>query len=232
MRPIIDQPIHFSTLRINSGSAVGTSFLVRKDHRRFLITAAHVCPNVAVGDRVGIWRHGCWDYIQVTGVQKCVAGTDLVVIRVPDNMGAGLPWDMLKANVVVGESVSYCGFPLGLQMEDVPDADGFPMSIVKAGTVSAFFHKDGRAEILVDTINNRGFSGGPVVRFCHDSGVRFVIAVVSNYKFDAPAEVYRRLADDRLEPVGDLFVQPNSGFMRAVSIRHAQDAIVSLCEAE
>lgn len=225
MLPIIDQPVLFSTLKITCGSGVGTCFLVRMDHRRFLITAAHVCRSVAAGDRVGIWRHGGWTYVSVTGIQRCIAGTDLAVIRVPDREGAGLPWEMLKSDVGVGESVSYCGFPLGLQMEGMPDTEGFPVSVVKSGTVSAFFHKNGKLKILIDTINNRGFSGGPVVRYCHASKTRYVFAVDVNYKFDSPSEVYRRRADGNFELVGDLFVQPNSGFMRAVSIGHAQDAI-------
>lgn len=225
MLPIIDQPVLFSTLKITCGSGVGTCFLVRKDHRRFLITASHVCPSVIAGDRVAIWRHGGWAYVPVTGIQRCVAGTDLAVIRVPDGEGAGLPWEMLKSDVCVGESVSYCGFPLGLQMDDMPDTEGFPISIVKSGIVSGFFHKNGQSVILIDTINNSGFSGGPVVRYCQESKTRYVFAVVFEYIFDSKSHVYRRRADGNFELVGDLFVQPNSGFMRAVSIRHAQDAI-------
>ncbi len=96
------------------------------------------------------------------------------------------------------------------------------MPLLKAGMMSGSRKVGDDKVYLFDTLNNRGFSGGPIIRGEPESPS--VIAVVCGYEFDAPLKIEQKNPCGTFEEVSDYRVRPNSGFMMGTPIRHAVNA--------
>lgn len=222
MSVLVDVAILDRVVRIKYGNEVGSGLYVQLAGVCMILTAAHLVRGMQDGDRLGIRFKDDWHMLDVTGVAFCEAGTDVCAIRPRTHWGEGLHEDQLESvGLKFGEEVAYCGFPLSLEMQGFPGALGWPKGFVKAAILSgALMGPEEKLDcFLFDTINNRGFSGGPVVR--SDNGKLKVVAIVSGYKYDAPSPVYLKRPDGTEEESQDYFVKPNSGFMKAIPISRA-----------
>jgi hypothetical protein len=111
-----------------------------------------------------------------------------------------------------------------MENEPLPDTPDWIHPFVKSGVMSGAIKRDGYREYVFDTHNNKGFSGGPIIKRDHKTNELTVIAVVSDYKFDRPLVVQRRAENGDYEDLPDYRVLPNSGFMRGVPINLAIEA--------
>ena len=190
MGVMVDMAFLDRTLRIKYGTQVGSAVYVQLAGMCMVLPAAHIVDGMQVGDRLGVRFKSDWTMVDVTGVSRCKIGTDVCAIRTRTQWGEGLREEQLTGGIVMGEEVAYCGFPLNLEMEGLPGSLGWPKGFVKSAIFSgAVAQKQGRHDYLFDTINNRGFSGGQIIK--SDNGRLCVVALVSGYKHDAPAPVYR-----------------------------------------
>lgn len=64
-----------------------------------------------------------------------------------------------KKNVIVTQEVYFLGFPFGSSAGEFPAFGIHPVPIAKHGILSAI----GDGNLVVDALNNPGFSGGPIV---------------------------------------------------------------------
>ena len=117
----------------------------------------------------------------------------------------------------LSQGVYFVGFPRGLFIENYVVNDGFPIPLVKHGIIAALHTGVLGSPFLVDGINNRGFSGGPVVRDDREM-IPTIIGVVSGYQASYEP-VYRH------ESKTDLTVQVNTGLLVAYPIDYAVEAI-------
>jgi hypothetical protein len=215
------------TLRIRYGAQVGSAVYTQFSNVCMVLTAAHVVQGMQVGDRLGIRFKSDWKMVDVTGISFCKLGTDCCAIRTRTQWGEGLHEEHLVGGIALGEEVAYCGFPLNLEMEGLPGSLGWPKGFVKSAIFSGVTAQaPGVDTYLFDTINNQGFSGGPIIK--RDGDKLRVVALVSGYKFDTPAPVYTRLPDGKLIETADYVVKPNSGFMIGIPIKRAVDAAKEL----
>lgn len=104
------------------------------------------------------------------------------------------------------------------------------MPIVKGGIYSGSvkFQEEIMTH-LFDTVNNKGFSGGPVFAEGADR-VPKLAAIVFGYWYDRDLNIHRIGADGSKTPLEDLVVRPNSGFMRAVPISRALELIEEMTQ--
>lgn len=216
MSVLVDQAILDRTMRIQYAQGVGSAFYFEINGVKLIVTAAHLVSGIADGDSIGIRFKTGWVYKKMIRV---LPGDphDICVLMPETQWGEGMPESKLQGGLALGQEVAYCGFPLGLEMEGLEGALGWPKGYVKTGTFSGLLqHKAGYNDFLFDTINNVGFSGGPVVAVVN--GERRIVATVSGYQFDAPLPIFRKDPNGSLSEVPEYYVRPNSGFMRAVPI--------------
>jgi hypothetical protein len=175
---------------------------------------------MAKGDKLGIRFESDWHLVDVKDFEVCDRGSDVAAICPGTHWGEGLSPDYFDGGMFVGEDVAYCGFPLSLETYGLPGGLGWPKGFVKSAIFSgAIARPDGLHDFLFDTINNQGFSGGPIL--VRNKGRLRVVALVSGYKYDAPSPVYRRWPDGSEELSSDYFIKPNSGFMVGTPIERA-----------
>jgi hypothetical protein len=131
-------------LRIEAYGSVGTGTLVEFRDRQFIVTAAHVVQGVHAGDKLNVearWTKG------TISILRKDARSD-------------------TATLVVGrkvEDVFLAGFPAGegtyVDFKDGEDTKRELNPFLRKGIISTV---RGKQELIVDSLIQKGFSGGPV----------------------------------------------------------------------
>lgn len=169
-----------------SGEPVGTCFTVEHGGNTYLVTAAHVFQVGAHGGHVVLQRRTAkreyepWrlPYELVDISQE----HDMAVVQIEPHDAPRLPLaDM--GGLVLGSQCQFFGFPFGLATWPGTTKGIHPFNtvpFVKGATLASF---DLEQKILVlDGINNRGFSGGPVVLRKRAREHVVVVGVVCAYR--------------------------------------------------
>jgi len=86
------------------------------------------------------------------------------------------------------QEVYFLGFPFVITMPSVTNVnnanDGFPFPLVKKACVSALHTEEEPSLMLLDGINNKGFSGGPVCFYNINTNNLEICGVISGYYSD------------------------------------------------
>jgi len=207
------------TLFIHSAE-YGSAFIIDVDNVEYIVTAKHLLPNTLVSS-IQIRRNHAWVTHSVMEIGRAPGEIDIAVLKIHDQLvDSYLPAPADMDGLTLGQDVFFIGFPYKLEGEVGLLLDGRPLGYVKKGTVSVF-NSPNHPALVLDAINNEGFSGGPVVFApigMPSNDLRFA-AVVSKYR----TENEPVLSADGL-PTGDI-ISYNTGFLYAYSIRHAVDLI-------
>jgi len=127
--------------------------------------------------------------------------------------------DAALASVYLSQDVYFLGYPFGLSIEGGKANNGFPIPFAKKGIIAAFTEDEGGVPILiVDAINNHGFSGGPVLVMDHSAHLLKVVGVVSSYKVEED-NVMNGTSETKMS------VRSNTGLLVAYFIKAALDVI-------
>ncbi|WP_419253609.1 trypsin-like peptidase domain-containing protein [Caulobacter sp. ErkDOM-YI] len=210
-------------LRIEYVRGPATAILVTVGGKGYVVTAGHVVEGLQPGDNIRFRVDESWSALPIESVRFGVRD-DIAILTSPLlGPNSGLPEERINGFITVGSTASYCGFPLGIEGVR-PEGHRWPIPMVKAAIYSGSTNLEGPMVHLFDTVNNKGFSGGPI--YVNDgTAIPKLCAIVSGYKFDRPIPLMRR--DEQGGFVEDPvhFVQPNSGFMLAVPILRALELI-------
>jgi S1-C subfamily serine protease len=216
-------------LEIRYNGFSGTAFLVDYANKPYLVTANHMVEtagNSATVEVLGA-NDSLWHPIPFTilhGSSPCV---DVAVLVSPDLGLTGidpLPYDY---NFAMGQEAYFLGFPFGLYTAFKGKNVAVPL--IKHGYISASvpcsaIYPGGSADdnlILLDGINNHGFSGGPVVGPDVFDGTRALklVGVISGYKNeDVPVDVNG-------QSIPNVSGEVNSGIILVIPISRAIDLI-------
>lgn len=223
---------------VKSRFGKGTIFSIDVDQREYWITAKHVLtgaehpPFGSIVEKFAllqIFDPGANEEKWVPINFKVIdpgKDIDIVVLAAPTpllqnpvaSVGTG------SGGVFLGGECEFLGFPYGGGWQARFDnGQRYWMPYIKHCYVSAMPDGPVRAWVL-DGINNKGFSGGPVV-FRTGADQR-IMAVVSSY-YTEPADVVPSLVPKKKSPApkSKTKVNVNSGFMVAFDIAPAIDAI-------
>jgi S1-C subfamily serine protease len=216
-------------LQIRFNGFSGTAFIVDYGSRAYLVTANHMVA--AAGDHATVDVLGPTDslwhpseFAILHGHSPCVDVAVLVPADAKLTSIDPLPYDYTFA---MGQEAYFLGFPFGLFTTF--GGQNVAVPLIKHGYISATvacsaIYPDGSKGdtlILLDGINNHGFSGGPVVAPDVFDGTRALklIGVVSGYKYeDEPVSVNGQTAPN-------VSGSANSGIIIVVPIERAIDLI-------
>lgn len=208
------------TFQLKFGGQSGSCFTLDVAGRQYLVTARHLVAGIKNEDQVEILNDGHWHRIPVKAFFPSPESVDIAVLAPPMQISPShsLP-PAETTNYYLSQEVYFLGFPYGLSMDGKNLNAGFPLPFVKRAIISAFVDAEGGAQLLVlDGLNNPGFSGGPVVLTDMKTGQLMVVGVVSGYRFQ----------EDRILEGGKettLSVRSNSGLVLAYGIKKALDVI-------
>ncbi|MDQ3535195.1 MAG: serine protease [Bacteroidota bacterium] len=202
---------------IKFGNSSGTCFAIDWEGRQYLVTAKHVISGIFDNGIIEIFFKAKWhpQQIKLIGHHPKV---DVSVIEIGSVL-SNLPLEPTAGGIALGQDVYFLGFPFSLsdQRNSYINRD-FPLPLVKKGILSAMFNDEKGDYLLLDGINNPGFSGGPVV-FKPNKGNGFKVAgIISGYRI-SPEPVY--LNND----IAEYNIRANTGIIIAFNIRNATDII-------
>lgn len=172
------------TFRIAYCGNTGTCFAIDVDGRQYIVTARHVVDGIHPKDSISIYHDGIWKTLRTEVAWLSQSEQDIAILSPEIQISPTHLLEPTSAGMVLGQDVYFCGYPYGLKVEVGPDLNrGFPIPLVKKGVLSGMFP----GHILIDGINNPGFSGGPVVFATPRSNDFKVAGVISGYKVEYDA---------------------------------------------
>jgi S1-C subfamily serine protease len=201
---------------IKNGNDIGSAFTIERQGRQYLITARHLVAQIKDGDSIELLKEGRFSTYTVKRIPVEPPNADVAVLVLPSPLPGTLPIAVDGA-MTLSEELYFLGFPYGLVIPGVVLDSGFHLPLVKRGIVSGFGLQDGVNFLLLDGFNNRGFSGGPIVRGT-PADRPTIIGVVSGYRYeDEPIQLKGKPSD--------YTYQANTGIVIGIGIRHAIEAI-------
>ncbi len=172
------------TFRIKSSENTGTCFTIDVDGRQYIVTARHVLDGIQQKDSIDIYHEGIWKTLKTEIAWLSQTEQDIAILSPEIQVSPTHPLESTSTGLVLGQDVYFCGYPYGLKIEVSSDINrGFPIPLVKKGALAGIFPN----HMLIDAINNPGFSGGPVVFAAPQSNDFKVAGVVSGYKVEYDA---------------------------------------------
>jgi hypothetical protein len=201
----------------------GTAFTIDVDGRQYLVTAAHLLPKEGDHFGVKISQNGAWQDLAVQ-VVRCPGEIDVAVLIPPAKLSVTFPLDPTSDQLQVGQDVFFLGFPYGLSMSFAMSS-GHPFALVKKGILSGFLGRKGIDGFLLDGMNVKGFSGGPIVFRPGLSSTNFRVAGVIGGYISERLPIFQKGTKKGQDTETDTFVNANTGLAYGFDIRFALDAI-------
>ena len=218
---MVQNEIYCRVLRTLYGNYSGTAFTMESHGEQFLVTAKHLFKNT-----------GCPSTANI----KLNIGTEYqpfdVDIRYPVNPKVDIAVMKLKPQrfltpvyensystegLVYGQDVYFVGFPFEYDnILGLFPGGNLPIPFVKKACVSAIL-QDGAGTILLDGINNPGFSGGPVCfkKIEKKKKTMNILGVISGYRS------FKQSVFDQNDKQTSFYVRENTGIIVVSDIKHA-----------
>jgi len=204
------------TFQIQYNNGSGTCFSIDIDNKQYFVTARHVIEGLKTGDNIELSYQKKWYKISVTLIGHS-SDTDVSVFAISDFIhNAPLPAN--SNGIIYGQDVYFLGFPYGLKSDVGSLNRDFPIPMVKKAIVSNFVFENKLKVILLDGLNNPGFSGGPVV-YKEPNQIDFKVAgVISGYRYELEDALINN------QPA-NIQVRINTGIIISYAIEAALDLI-------
>nr|WP_294850284.1 serine protease [uncultured Sphingomonas sp.] len=167
---MVPSDVMLRVFQIRCGLSVGTAFTVDIDGRQYLVTANHLIEEFSDAEGLQIFHLDDWKNLsaELLGRDESL---DVAVFSAGQLLS---PLDLdAQANLggmYFGQECFFLGFPFGWAGREHSVNDGFPLPFVKRATVSMFHFAEKDGWLILDGMNNEGFSGGPVAYRNHDTG--------------------------------------------------------------
>ena len=200
----------------------GTGFTVRVDGRQYLVTARHVLDGegeASIPQRATIefFHAGHWRTVPYELVCSTADPEDIAVLALPQLLANFPDIELGTKGLVYGQEVYFLGFPFGWQGDGAVNNE-YPLPYVKRAIVSMLDFPPSPMLVL-DGINNVGFSGGPVA-FKNQTGHWQIAAVVSGFN-----SVREAVFEGRTNIPASYTVEQNTGLIDATPLDSVLDLI-------
>jgi hypothetical protein len=183
----VPQNVLSETYLIKYGNNCGTCFRICIDSKHYLITAKHNAQGIQNGDRVAIFYNNDWRFFNVTPIMCENESVDIIALETEESLKSQQSTLVpCEKDFYLGQDVFLVGFPeryLGLNLSNYCQVNnGYPIPFAKKCIISSFGDKNGIQFLCLDTVANKGFSGGPVFRLVNDTC--YVYGVITKHLFD------------------------------------------------
>jgi hypothetical protein len=190
--------ILFKTRMIRLKAEHGTMFSIQVDDREYWLTAKHILTGVRSGPSGEVKEKSialdvldpvgdaiAWQTFQFAVIDP---GKDIdIVVLVPTTKLQGFDIPSLKASsggVGMGQECSFLGYPFAnAWTATFQNSMQYKMPFIKSCHISGIIKVAGADVLVLDGINNAGFSGGPVLYLTGADQV--VLGVIAGYKAEA-----------------------------------------------
>lgn len=214
-------------VQIQYKNSTGTAFAVENDSitKQYLITAKHIFIGLNEGDifDINVRKNNNWMRLKVRIYFSNNHDVDVAVLSLVDVVNIKLAYKvaLTSADLALSQDVFFLGFPFNLcQMVSDDINEGYPLPLVKKACLSAFYNNgNGIEQLILDGINNKGFSGGPVCFKNINSGEFSICGVISGY---LPYNS-RLFTPQNVE--SDYYVKENAGIIISYNIIYAKEII-------
>lgn len=208
---------------IRSEFGSGTAFTVRVDNRQYLVTARHVLDGDAAApipqeSSLEVHRAGKWWALPFKLVCITKDPSDIAVVALPQALVNFPEVELGTRGLIYGQEVYFLGFPYGWQGDVGAFNNDFPLPYVKRAIVS-MLDRPSVPMLVLDGINNAGFSGGPVT-FRNQAGKWQIAAVVSGYN-----SVRESVFEANTDRPADYTVDQNTGLIDATPLESVLTSI-------
>ena len=225
---MINRGILQRTLHIQYGNVTGTSFVIDRGDRQYVVTARHVVKGITTGEPINVFHERQWKQLPIKVVGIGVGAPDVAVLAASVQLAPTQTIEATSGGLGYAQAVHFLGFPFGWDggAEDINE--DFPLPFIKAGIVSGIKHTDA-TRIYIDAHGNTGFSGGPVVFAVNNDAqtenrIAGVVAQAPRPRLKPVVDKHRTpLVDKDGEPIAHF--AENQGFVVAFGINHATEMI-------
>jgi len=201
---------------IRSAFGTGTAFTIVVNQKQYLITARHVLDGEGddpVPDIVHIelLRDRTWHPLACRLVHTTTDPLDIAVLAPPCVLAHFPEVQLGTKGLTYGQEVWFLGFPFERHGDFGEINNGFPVPYVKRAIVS-MINGLNQAMLVLDGINNSGFSGGPVV-FKNAEGRFQIAAVISGFN-SVRESVFKGTSDE----LANYTVDQNTGLIDSTPV--------------
>lgn len=171
----------------------GTAFFISHDGVTYLVSARHVFQGISEASSVKLWIRGSeeWSVLNIVVHYPDDQNVDVAVATLPDPHEKTSGFDICGENdkLDFGDEGLFLGFPYGFDTDPNVGATNMPLDVhgrvmpfIKRATLSGMIQvAPGTNQVMVlDGINNEGFSGGPLIFSSVTSG-SCVAGVIISY---------------------------------------------------
>lgn len=163
-------------------SGVGSCFVVYHKGHEYVITAKHnllangrgvesgTVVNFDVGSKLGWNRY--------TGILQVHKNENIDIVAIKRGLSENSnPFEISSDFTMLFDDAIMLGYPFGYSMEESNNSNLLPFA--KKGIISGVLKIDSVDYFVIDALNNKGFSGGPV--FIEQNNILKLIGVVKGY---------------------------------------------------
>lgn len=206
------------TFFIKYWNKTGTLFAYERYGRQYLISAKHIFSENFDVKRLYIRRNNEWEKIkvEVVGMPEQEA-VDVIVFKTNKIINPSDSFLSPPPPIELGHSAEtfFVGYPLGYSINGTKNNNGLPVGFIKKACVAGVIGESETRTLLLDGINNMGFSGGPVITYDINDpsnvGKQWVVGVISGYQ-TVKGTVYEGQQET------NLYVNENTGLISCVPI--------------
>jgi S1-C subfamily serine protease len=167
---------------IKLGKSQGTAFTIEVKARQYLVTAKHVVASIKSDMTIEVYHNDSWQQLSIERIWYAAAPRDLAVLFLRESIS--LRYDVITTEQpFLSQDIYFLGFPYGHFTNSNKTNNGFPIPFVKKGIIAGFadvkLHTD---MIVLDAINNPGFSGGPVFSI-GPNNIPNIFGVINSYEW-------------------------------------------------
>lgn len=226
----------FTCFCIKSEGGIGTAFAYKSGDRTHFLTAQHVLGGSVAGGYVFFKTPRDWERFELTGTTSHPDGYDAATfgvagIQVAVDHQFSHPDD---PKLALGQEVKFTGFPHGLE-NTAASPTGYSTPLVRTAFFSGVITEpaNGRSMLILDGLNNPGYSGGPIWAPGTDSANPSLLGLISGYRIEERGKslVYEQVPGDIERPINGMFVKPNSGMIHAIAYADLKELIATSNDA-
>lgn len=214
---IVPTNIIYRTLHIKFNNATGTCFVFDYDKKQYYVTARHVIEGIKDGQEIELNYKKNWNKHKIKLVGHS-SHSDISVFALPTGIVQGESLAASSNDILYSQEIFFLGYPYGLQSDIEHLNDDFPIPFVKKGILSNFLLETPKKILLLDGLNNPGFSGGPIVYIDMKTNKFQICGIVSGYRYEIQnaTKNYQDL---------DIQIKTNTGIIIGYSIEAAIELI-------